>query len=73
MPKHFVAISAIWLRRIGDEIQVLVETGGDWKVVIVEKTDAAFSHIAEANGAAHWRMDPITSSDSIIEIMNEKR
>jgi hypothetical protein len=40
-------IEAIWLRHVGDKIQVLFESLGKWYLAIEEDPDAAFSHIAE--------------------------
>lgn len=39
--------SAIWLRREGDDVVVLVEIDGQWVERIRERADGAFSHIAE--------------------------
>jgi hypothetical protein len=41
-------IKAIWLRRIGDKVQVLVmREDGFWRLAIEEAAFVAFSHIAE--------------------------
>lgn len=40
-------VEAIWLRRIGDRVQVLFESLGEWHLAIEESADGAFSHIAE--------------------------
>ena len=40
-------IEAIWIRRIGDKVQVLFESQGEWRLAIEESVDAAFSRIAE--------------------------
>jgi hypothetical protein len=40
-------IEAIWVRRIGDKVQVLFESLGKWHLVIEEHAEGPFSHIAE--------------------------
>ncbi len=40
-------VEAVWLRRIDDKVQVLVEDLGKWYLVIEENVDGPFSHIAE--------------------------
>jgi hypothetical protein len=41
-------IRAIWLRRIGDRVQVLVmREDGFWRLAIEETAFVAFSHVAE--------------------------
>jgi hypothetical protein len=43
-----VPITGLWLRREGDDAVVLVEVDGEWRKVITERFDGAFSHIAES-------------------------
>lgn len=50
MGKKIVEISGIWLRRMGDNIEVLAEVDGVWKLVIVEYFDGNISHIVETGG-----------------------
>lgn len=45
-----IAVSGVWLRRIGDYAEVLVEIDGDWRLAIVERLDGFFSHIIEPSG-----------------------
>ena len=45
-------ISAVWLRREGDEIVVEVEIGKRFVEVIRENGDAPISHIVEESGIA---------------------
>jgi hypothetical protein len=46
-----VLVNGIWLRRIGDKVQVLVDRGeGRWHVVIEERADGAFSHCVHPTG-----------------------
>lgn len=54
-----IEINGLWLRRIGDETQVLVQVGGRWRVVIQEQFDAQFSNIVEPGGIAKSRVDRI--------------
>lgn len=50
MAKETVAVSGLWLRRMGDDVEVLVEIDGVWRLAITEPLDANFSHIAETGG-----------------------
>ena len=60
--KTDITISAVWLRRIGSTVQVLVEGERGWVLAIEEHAEANFSHIAEGNGAYRWPLDPVTSA-----------
>ena len=61
MPKsESIQITAVWLRRIGDHAEVLVETMGEWRIVAREPIDSPFSHIAGVRGVNHWPIDPVT-------------
>lgn len=42
--------TGIWLRRIGNEVQVLAELDGEWRLVVTEPLDGHFSHIVEEAG-----------------------
>jgi hypothetical protein len=53
--------TAVWLRRIGDHAQVLLEIDGVWRRAIQEHAEGPYSHIAEGNGAADWPVDKVTS------------
>lgn len=63
IPKDFepgprnIEISAVWIRRIGNQVEVLVETEGKWKVVAKEDHKSSFSHIVEATGCNLWPVD----------------
>lgn len=54
-----VEINGIWLRKIGSEVQVLVNMGGRWRVVIQEQADSEFSHIVEPGGIARGKLERI--------------
>lgn len=56
--------TAVWLRRSGDRVQLLVEIDGDWLVACEEHIDGPFSHIAEASGRSRWKPDPLTKGDA---------
>jgi hypothetical protein len=47
-----IEIGAVWLRKIGHDVQVLVEVEGRWRLVISEPEDGNYSHIVEAAGIA---------------------
>ena len=53
------AISGVWLRRIGDHAEVLVEVDGRWRLVITELTDGYYSHIAETAAILQAPFDPL--------------
>lgn len=48
--KEPVSVEGIWLRRLGDDIQVLAEVDGVWRLVITEFYDRNISHIVEPSG-----------------------
>ena len=56
-------VRAIWLRNIGDQVQVLIETPdekGKWKIVIDEycpTEETTVSHIVEESGMAKGKPD----------------
>lgn len=58
MSRPTIDISAVYLRREGDELQVLIETDGVWRLAINRPWPAdgtgLISHIAEANGKFGW-------------------
>jgi hypothetical protein len=58
MSKPTIDISAVQLRRAGEELQVLIETDGVWRLAINRPWPAdgagLISHIAEANGKFGW-------------------
>ena len=59
----YIGVKGIWLRRIGDEVQVLAEGEDGWRLVITERIDGYFSHIAEPSGIASAPLDPVAERD----------
>jgi hypothetical protein len=45
-----VEITGAWVRRIGDNVEMLIERNGNWYLIATEHVDGAFSHIVEPNG-----------------------
>jgi hypothetical protein len=58
-----VTISGIWLRKIGDRVQVLAESKGKhgrhWFLVIEELESGSYSHIAEPGKILDSPVDPL--------------
>ena len=52
MRERGVVEQAIWLRRKGDHVVVLIEHNGKWVELIREYLDSKFSHIIEPAGIA---------------------
>jgi hypothetical protein len=70
--KPTVDISAVQLRRAGDELQVLVETDGVWRLVISHPWPSdgtgQVSHITEANGKFAWPLvEPSAPPQSVAD------
>lgn len=40
-------ITAVWLRLVGEHVEVLIETDGLWQTIIRERADGCYSHIKE--------------------------
>lgn len=62
-----VPVSGVWLRTLGQVIQLLVEFDGHWHVVVEEKlpadgSDPRIGHIVEPLGIIGSPLDPLTSS-----------
>jgi len=68
--KQTIDISAVQLRRQGDELQVLVETDGVWRLAITRPWPAdgtgLISHIAEADGKFRWPAVHVTEVASTV-------
>lgn len=45
-----VPVSGVWLRKIGNEVQVLLEVDEEWRLVAVEHQEGNYSHIVETSG-----------------------
>lgn len=60
-----ICITGVWLRRIGNKAQVLLESDGEhgrrWFLVVEEQFDGAFSHIVETEGILGSPVDEVTS------------
>lgn len=54
-----ITVSAVWLRRNAEHVEVLLEIDGKWWLAIQENADANFSWIAEARGVSRWKRDPL--------------
>lgn len=54
-----VPITGLWLRREGDDAVALVEVNGEWRKVIAERCDGAFSHITEQSGIMQSPVDTL--------------
>jgi len=53
-------VTAVWLRHLGDQAQVLVEVNGQWRLIIEEFHEGPFSHIAEARSFRARPVDPVS-------------
>jgi hypothetical protein len=60
-----IGITGVWLRRRGDDAEVLVEVDGVWRLVIAEYYDGAFSHITEQSGIRKAPADPLPDADEV--------
>ena len=54
-----VEITAVWLRRRGTVVEVLVERPNGWRLAITEDIESNFSNCAHGNGAENWPPDPL--------------
>ena len=61
MSKTTISISAIWLRRHGNRVEVLAEIDGQFRLVIDENYDSQFGHIVEAIGMVKSPADYINA------------
>lgn len=51
-----IEINGLWLRRIGDQVQVLVQINGRWRIVMEEQFDSEFSRVVEPGGIAKSKL-----------------
>jgi len=58
--RESVAVEGVWLRRVGDEVQVLVEVDGSWRMLMSEPVDGNFSHVVEPHGIVAAPYDRLT-------------
>lgn len=64
-PTPSIRVHGIWLRRLGERVEVLAETEpGKWRRIISEPHDAAFSHCAHPNWIALSPLVPELSEKS---------
>jgi hypothetical protein len=56
-----VPVSGVWLRKIGNEVQVLFEVDEKWRLVVVEPEDGNYSHIVETEGILSSHADPVVA------------
>lgn len=54
-------VTGVWLRTIGDEVQVLVEHEGTWRLAVAELRDGNISHIVEESGLAKAPADRVVA------------
>lgn len=45
-----ISVEGLWLRRIGNKVEVLAEHNGEWYLIMAEQFDGIFSHIYEPSG-----------------------
>ena len=68
-----IGVGGVWIRRRGGEndqhakVEVLVEMGGEWRLLGSEPLDASFSHIWEPAGIESAPLDPLTTEPSNID------
>jgi hypothetical protein len=55
-----VAVTAVWLRKVGSDVDVLLEIDGVWRLVIQELDDGNYSHIVEESGIRSAEVGIIT-------------
>jgi hypothetical protein len=53
-------VTGVWLRRVGQDLLVLIEVEGEWRPVIRELADGKISHIVEEPGMASAPRDTLT-------------
>lgn len=65
-----VEISGVWVRRSAEQLQVLVEMGGEWRLVIDRPWPAdgtgEISHIAEPAGKNFWPTDTLIVAPPVV-------
>ena len=56
-----VEVTGIWLRSIGDKLEVLAEIDGEFRLVITESMGGPMSHIAEVSGMLKAPVDRLAT------------
>ena len=59
MNKDTIPVSGVWFLRRGDDIVLLVEHDGVWKLCATERYDGNFSHCVHPAGIENAPPDPI--------------
>ena len=54
-----IPVSAMWLRKIGNQVQMLAEIEGVWRLIWEEYEDGSFSAICESNGFMDKPLDTL--------------
>lgn len=54
-----IAVEGVWLRRVGDEMQVLAEVDGSWRLLVSEPVEGSCSHIVEPHGIRSAPFDKV--------------
>lgn len=57
MSANAVPVSGVWLRTIGDHVEVLAEIDGEWKLLIRDHRESNISHIIEPLGMRAAKAD----------------
>lgn len=47
MKRKSVPVTAVWIRKMMDKVQVLIETDGEWRMISEQHVDGVFSHTSE--------------------------
>lgn len=62
--KQSITIHGVWIRSIGGNVELLVETDEGWRLCATEPLDGAFGHIVEPSGIAQAPLDYLRESNS---------
>lgn len=60
-PVPGIAVTALWLRKIGRQVQMLAEIDGKWRLIWEEWEDGTFSAICESRGFDNKPIDVVTN------------
>jgi hypothetical protein len=67
MSQDPVAVTGVWLRRIGAHAEVLAEVDGQWRLLAREYLDSNFSHIVEPSLIRRAQIDLPTANPTTPE------